>query len=89
MEDGVILFLSLVGYGMCTSPLPGSTARQRLPFSLLAGHFGPGAGQWFWSVPESKKKAIPESCCHFPGTLRMQANLGFLFDLNLYFPREK
>lgn len=54
----MILFLSLVAYEICTSPLLGSTAEQRLPFTLPAGHFVPSAGQWFWSVPESKEKKL-------------------------------
>lgn len=54
----MILFLSLVACEICTSPLLGSTAEQRIPFTLLAGHFVPSAGQWFWSVPESKEKKL-------------------------------
>lgn len=51
----MILFLSLVACEICTSPLLGSTAEQRIPFTLLAGHFVPSAGQW---VPESKEKKL-------------------------------
>lgn len=59
------------------------------PSIMVTLPFGQSAGRWFWPVSESKRKAVSESCCLFPGTFQMQASQSSLFDLNLHLPRGK
>lgn len=74
---------------MGQSPLLGTLQGRDFPSIMVTLPFGQSAGRWFWPVSESKRKAVSESCCLFPGTFQMQASQSSLFDLNLHLPRGK